>query len=211
MSLALLFQLNLSPAHALVKLGPEIKTDIKGVKLSESAKIDDATPALNRVTQGLRQKKVVFAWFSVYVAQIFSTSTKPDFTSISNLKEALIKGLPVVVSMTFVRDVGIDKIVEGFKEVFEANKMDPKKAPYSDFLDAIQKSGDEVKDRQNFFFAFNQTAGKESFSVQTNGKEIYTLMDQAPGATTPFFNMWLGKPVDSGLEQLQDQLLKPNP
>ena len=196
------------PAHALAKFGSDSKIEIKNVKLAESAKTDEAGTALPRVTQGLRQKKVVFAWFSVYIAQIFTANTKTDFSSIEKLKESLNANKPVIVSMTFLRDVEIEKIIEGFNDVFKENKMDVAKAPYSDFLAAIKKTG-EVKDRQTFFFTFNQVAGKESFAVETRGKEVFSLKDQAAGTITPFLNMWLGKPTDSGLEQLQEYLLKP--
>jgi len=195
-------------ATALVKFGPETKTDIKGVKLSTTASIDDATPALNRITQGLRQKKVVFAWFSVYVAQVFTNVAKPDFSSVKKLKESVASGMPAVLTMTFVRDVDIGKIIEGFTDVCKKNDMDTTTAPVKDFLDAIQKNGD-ITDQQTIFFAFTQNAGKESLSVQTKGKEVFALKDQAPGTTTPFLNMWLGKSADSGLDQLQDQMLNP--
>jgi hypothetical protein len=204
--LSLLFQLSGTQAFALAKLGSPIAKEIKGVKLSETAQANDGGVALNRISQGLRQKKVVFAWFNVYVAQFF-TAAKPDFTSAAKLKASLAAGYPLVVSMTFLRDVDIGKITEGFKDVFQENGMDVAKSPNKEFLDAIQKTGD-VKDRQSVFFVFDQTAGKESFSVQTNGAEIYSLKDQAPGSITPFLNMWLGKTPDKGLANLQDDILK---
>jgi len=212
--LAILIQLTLGskPTQALVGMGPDAKKDIQDVKLSELVKIDESTPSLPRLTQGLRSKKVVFAWFSVYVAQVFSSNAKPDFSSIVKLKESLTKGLPVVVSMTFVRSVDIGKIVDGFEEGFKENAMDAIKPPYSDFLAAIKKSGD-VKDRQKFFFTFLSsgptTGEKRSLSVETNGKEIFSLKDQTPESVNSFFNIWLGKPSDSGLEKLQEAFLKP--
>jgi hypothetical protein len=201
---------NLPNAHAMVKLvtNTAIAKDIKGVKLSEYAKLDDGVTSLPRITQGLRQKKVVFAWFSVYVAQVFSATAKPDFSSVEKLRESLQKGMPLVFSMTFLRDVGIDKISEGFVEGFKENKMDVKVAPYSDFLSAVQKSGDVV-DQQQYLFVFSENAGKESLSFQTHGKEIFSLKDQAQATIESFLDLWFGKPADSGLEQLQNQLLKP--
>ena len=210
LGLLVLIQLSGINAQALVAFGPETKKDIKDVKLSESVKIDDATAALPRITQGLRQKKVVFAWFSVYVAQVFSSAAKPAFTSIADLKTSLFEGLPTVISMTFVRSVDIGKIVEGFEEEFKENKIDGTKAPYSDFLAAIKKSGD-VKDRQKFFFVFSGTADKRSLGVETDGKQIFSLKDQSSDSVNSFLNIWFGKPADSGLEKLQDQFLKPTP
>ena len=209
LGVVLLLQLSLSEANALVKFGPSVKQEIKGLKLSESVQISDGGVGLSRITQGLRQKKVVFAWFSVYVTQIFSSTAKPNFTSVEQLKSSLGLGYPLVVAMTFVRKVEISKISDGFTEVFKENKIDADQVPYRDFIAAVKASGD-VSDRQTYFFVFDQAAGKESLSVQTNGKEIFTLKDQSPGTIGSFLNMWLGKPTDSGLEQLQKSLLKPN-
>jgi hypothetical protein len=207
-STVLIFQLNGSPALALMSLGADSKTQIKDVALSETAKIDETSGDLPRVTQGLRQKKVVFAWFSVYVAQVF-TKAKPDFTSIKKLKTSLKNGLPLVVSMTFLRNVEIEKIVEGFHDVFKENKMDSSLPPYSDFLEAVKKTGSQLKDRQKLFFAFTSQADKWSFVGETNGKEFFSLKDQPADQVEPFLNMWFGKYSDSGLEQLQGYLLKP--
>ncbi len=207
LSVALLSLSLAAPSQALVKMGAPEKTEIKGIALSSTAQVDEQSPALKRVTQGLRQKKVVMAWFSVYVAQFFSNSAV-DVKSVSSLKESLLKGLPVIVTMTFARDVDNEKIVDGFKEVFQENGTDIESAPFKDYIEAVQKSGD-VKDRQVYTFVFSQDKGKESFRFQTNGKEFYAIQGQAPGTLSKFMNMWLGKPVDSGLEQLQEQVLKP--
>ncbi len=204
-------------AFALVKAGPTGKTEIKELKLTESVQADEAGAALPRVTQGLRQKKIVFAWVSVYVAQFF-TAAKPDFSSIEKLKDSLNAGRPLVVSMTFLRDVGNEKIVNGFKEVFEKTGVDVKADPFSKCLDAVKTIG-EVKDHQVLYFVFTKGKDKDTFSAQTNGKEFYSLSD-APGKLDSFLNMWVGTPklkengkdreeFDSGLEQLQKQLLKP--
>ncbi len=204
----LLLQLGSTPAHALVKWGPESKSDIKEVKLLDTVSVSEGSPALKRVTQGLRQKKVVFAWFSVYVAQIFSNGAKIEFDTVAHLKSSLKESLPVVVSMTFLRDVGIDKIVEGFSEGFKENKVDLNEAPVRDFLNAIQKSGD-INNHQVISFIFNQNGAQVSFTVETKGSEIFALKNQTLASIEPFFNIWLGAPSDSGLEKLQAQFLKP--
>lgn len=196
-----------SPAHALVKMGTAEKTEIKDIALTSSVQLDEKSPALKRVTQGLRQKKVVMAWFSVYVAQFFSNGAA-EFKSVSTLKDSFLKNLPLVVTMTFVRDVGNDKIVDGFKEVFKENKIDVESAPYKNYIEAVRASGD-ITDRQVFTFAFTREKGKESIRFQTRGKELFAVDGQPEGTISNFLNMWLGKPVDSGLEQLQEQVLKP--
>jgi hypothetical protein len=196
-------------AMGSVVFGPASKKEIKGVKLSDSvmAEVGGSQVELKRVTSGLRQKKVAVFWASVYVAQVF-TNANVDFTSIEKVRESLIAGLPVVVTMTFVRDVSIDKIVDGYKEVFSANGANVEQDPYAQILTAVKQSGD-VKDRQTYYFTFaKSTAGKERFSFWTNGKERYALDDASPGVLDHLFTMWFGKAPDSGLEQLQEETLK---
>jgi|GEM_PF-1644837 len=198
-----------SDAVTGIELGAASKHDIKDVKLLENVKLDvGGKPlALMRVTSGLRQKKVALFWFSVYVNQVF-TNSKADFSSLDQFRKSLMNGLPVVVTMTFVRDIPIDKIVDGYREVFEENGVDPKAPVYAEFLNAIQKSGD-VKDRQTYSFAFTRdSAGKNRFSFWTNQHEFYSLNDVKTADLENFFSMWYAKPSDSGLEQLQEQILK---
>ena len=110
--------------------------------------------------------------------------------------------------MTFVRDIPIDKIVDGYREVFEANNVKTENEPYSTFLEAVKKSGD-VKDRQTYYFTFAKSAtGKDQFSFWTNHKERFVLSDAKPGVLKNFFAMWFANAPDSGLEQLQEHFLK---
>jgi hypothetical protein len=191
------------------EFGPASKKEIKDVKLSESIKADigGQVTELKRATSGLRQKKVALFWASVYVNQVF-TNGSVDFSSIAKVRESLVAGLPVMVTMTFVRDIPIDKIVDGYKEVFEANGVKADQAPYSDFLAAIKKSGD-IKDKQTYYFTFAKSkAGKDLFSFWTNGKERFALSDAGSDGLHNFLGMWFGKATDSGLEQLQEEMLK---
>ena len=145
-----------SALSAPVRFGPVSTRKIKDVAISESVQVPngDQPLSLRWVTSGLRQKKVAVFWANVYVAQIFSNE-KLDLTSVSALRASIIKGLPVVLSMTFVRDVDVKKIVEGFKEGFSENQVKVDVTPYSKFLEAVQKSGD-VKDQQTYFFVFKK-------------------------------------------------------
>ncbi|MBS1959057.1 MAG: hypothetical protein JST80_06255 [Bdellovibrionales bacterium] len=193
--------------------------EIKGVKLSDSAKVDIKTitkkgesyvsKEIKRATKGLRQKKVAFFWASVYVAQVF-TDAKLDFANIDKLRESLITGVPFVVTMTFVRDVGIDKIVDGYSNVFKGNGVKLDEEPFKDFLDAVKKSGD-VKDKQVYEFQFiNDAAAKFEVKFSTKDKVQYTAKGLTEEQFENFAKMWFGKAVDSGLEQLQEQMLKPD-
>ena len=191
------------------EFGAKSKTTVKDVVLSDSIRADigGKSVELKRITSGLRQKKVALFWASVYVGQVF-TNAPVDFTSIEKLNASLNAGLPVVVTMTFVRDVPIDKIVDGYKEVFTANGVKIDSEPYAKFLDAVKTSGD-IKDKQTYYFTFAKSAsGKNQMNFWTNGKERFALNDASAAQIKDFFGMWFGKAVDSGLEQLQEQFLE---
>lgn len=201
-----------APANETVgaaEFGAKSTKVVKDVTLSDTirAEIGGKSVELKRVTSGLRQKKVALFWASVYVGQVF-TNASVDFTSIDSVNSSLNAGLPVAVTMTFVRDIPIDKIVDGYKEVFEANGVKADEQPYAEFLDAVKKSGD-IKDKQTYYFTFAKSAaGKNQFSFWTNGKERFILADTSPEVLKHLFGMWFGKAIDAGLVQLQEQWLK---
>ncbi len=199
-----------SPAFALIEMGPKSATKIKDTTLVESVTSADAAGkpvVLKRFTQGLRQKKVALFWVNVYVAQMFSAQ-KPDFASIDKLRASIAKGIPAVISMTFLRDIGVSKIIDGFKEGLKENGVKTDAAPYSKFLDAVKASGD-VKDGQTYHVAFSGDDKKVTISFQTNGKEYFNMADADAATMDSLLKIWVGKPVDSGLEKMQEQLLKP--
>ena len=191
------------------KFGSPTAKKMKEVTLSDSVKIQngDKTDSLKFQTAGLRQKKVAVFWASVYVAQVFSNS-KLDFTSIAALRESIMKGMPMVLTLTFLRDVDAKKVMDGFKDNFKENDVKVDTTPYNKFLEAVQKTG-EVKDKQTYFFSFAQDKEKMSLAFSIDGKEIYTLADGDAKTTESFLKLWFGKPADSGLEKLQAELLKP--
>ena len=94
------------------------------VTVSETVKLEVAGKSveLKRVAQGLRQKQIAFIWPKVYAAQFF-TNGKVDLTSTENFRTSLLANLPVVVSMTFVRDVDSKKIIDGYTEVLKEDVL----------------------------------------------------------------------------------------
>lgn len=113
-----------------------------------------------------------------------------------------------MVTMTFLRDVGIGKIVDGFKESFSENGIKAEAAPYSKLLDGVKQSGD-VKEGQIYYAVFSGDEQKAQISFQTNGKEYFVMNDADNTTLTNILKIWFGKPADSGLEELQKQFLKP--
>lgn len=192
--------------------------ELAGVQLASTYQHNHKS-SLKRVTQGLRQKKVVLANFDVYVLQIFSNANidfktlqaieddKGITPAVNQLKDALERESPIDITMTFVRDLSSGKIVEGFEDVLNENGITRKDAGVDQFLKSLTDLK-ELKDKQALSFAFQKVGEKEQIRLETNGKEVFSIQDAPKGTISKFLNIWLGKPV-SGLENLQAQLLKP--
>ncbi len=201
--------LNGSLSHAAapspVEFGNKIAIKIKDVALSENAKVTLGanSTSIKRVGSGLRYKKIAFITANVYVGQLFSNG-KVDQTSLSTLKDSVIKNLPAVMTLTFLRDVGADKLSNGFKETLSENGVKIDQAPYSAFLEAVKTAG-EMKEGESYQLLF----GSNSFSFSAHGNEFYHLENASNEVLGSFMMIWFGKAPDSGLESFQKDLLKP--
>ena len=183
-----------------LEFGPKASAKIKDVTLSESAKLTTGAESvqLKRVASGLRYKKIAFLSVNVYVGQIFSNA-KVDQSTLAALKDSLYKNQPFAFTMTFLRDVGAEKLANGFKETLSENGVKVDTDPFSKFLDEVKLAG-EMKEGDTYGFVFNGN----SFSFSAHGKEFYHLA----AAPAEFLMIWFGKAPDSGLESLQKDLLK---
>jgi len=188
-------------AKSPIEFGAKTAIKIKDVALSESAKLTTGATSvqLKRVASGLRYKKIAFITANVYVGQIFSNA-KIDQSSLAALKDSLYKNQPFAFTMTFLRDVGAEKLTNGFKETLSENGVKVDQEPYNKFLDAVKTAG-EMKEGESYDYVFNGNA----FSFSAHGNEFFHL-DNAPDG---FLMVWFGKAPDSGLESLQKDLLKP--
>jgi hypothetical protein len=187
------------------QFGAKSKLKVHDVLLSDSVTLDssDHPLELKRITQGLRRKSIAIVWVSVYVAQVFSADPKTaDLKSIDALRESLLKNLPLVVSMTFVRDVDVGKLVDGYKEVFEKNSVPMEKAPYDGILKSVRLAGD-VTEGQTYFFTFT----KGTFTFETKGSKPYTVKDLDESTQRNLLKMWFAEPADSGSKKMQVKLL----
>lgn len=187
-----------------LEFGPKTTTKIKEVALSESVKLTtgSTTVQLKRVASGLRYKKVLFVTANVYVGQLFSNA-KVDQSSLSALKDSLAKTPPSVMTLTFLRDVGADKLSNGFKETLSESGVKVDQDPFTKFLDAVKTAG-EMKEGESYELVFSGN----SFSFSAHGSEYYRLDGASAETLGSFMMIWFGKAPDSGLESLQKDLLK---
>ncbi len=196
-------------AHAgILELKPETRT-IEGVKLSDSAFLTSGEKkiALKRFAAGLRKKKVAIFWADVYVGQIFSTEgleTPPK--SIEAGLETLSKQPVVAITLSFLRDVSVDKMKAAFEDSLETNNIDPKSEAMKPLFAVVEKSGG-MKDKLTTTIVLERTLdGKESFRFENGIGEVQSSSIES-GAIRKILTMWFGKPADSGVERLHQQFL----
>ena len=188
-----------------VEFGPKTAIKIKDVSLSENVKlaVGASSVLLRRVASGLRYKKIAFITANVYVGQFFS-GAKVDQTSLVSLKDSLLKNPPTVLTMTFLRDVGAEKLSNGFKETLGENNIKADQEPFNRFLEAVKTAG-EMKEGESYDMVF----GSGLFLFSAHGIEYFRLDNASPEVMNSFMMIWLGKAPDSGLESLQKDFLKP--
>ncbi len=209
-ALALFGALFSAPASfaGILELEPETRT-IEGVKLSDSAVLTagEKKIKLKRFAAGLRKKKVAIFWANVYVGQVFSTeglASPPK--SIEEGLETLAKQPVVAITLSFLRDVSVDKMKAAFEDSLQTNKIDPKAEAMKPLFSVVEKSGG-MKDKLTTTIVLERAPdGKESFRFE-NGKGEVQASGVESGAIRKILTMWFGKPADSGVERLHKQFL----
>lgn len=208
-SLLIALMLSTSPAWAGVMVMTPTSKILEGVKLAESAVTtsDGKTITLKPYAVGLRKKKIAVFWANVYVGQIFSTAGLPTPPhTIQEGLEALSKQPVVAISMSFLRDVSVERMKDAFSEALEANGIDPEAESLKPLFAVVKNSGGMIDQRTTTIILERSTDGRESFRFENGKGEIQTSPVQA-GTIRKILTMWFGKPADSGVERLQNQFL----
>ncbi|MBK7963673.1 MAG: chalcone isomerase family protein [Bdellovibrionales bacterium] len=179
---------------------------IAEVTLAESAvwTLAGKNQNLKMVSAGLRTKKVVFVNVSVYVAEWFVSSTAPWAQSIENLKNLA----PVVMRMTFLRDIEAPKIESAFRESLVANKIDLTEPPFKAFLKAFLENGDIKKKSSMTLAGHFEPDGSEVLSFESTSNKV-TEIKGPSGFLQKIYSIWFGESADSGLADLKKALLEP--
>jgi hypothetical protein len=183
---------------------------IEEVKLAKEATLklpDGKSFGLKPYVKGLRRKKVALFWAKVYVGQVFTGDALSAPKSISEAYEALTKQNAVAISLTFVRHVNADKVVDAFADSFNENGIDPKTdASVKPLLEVLKKGGD-MNDKQTMTVALTKAADGGETIAYDNGKGDVQTASLEKGTSAKVLKLWFGKPADSGVERLQKQFL----
>lgn len=158
--------------------------ELAGVKMDEAVTVGGKSLKLNGV--GLRKKSI----FKVYVAGLYLEAASKDGHAI-----AAADG-PKALRMQFVRSVDKAKLVEAYKEGFEANAKE-KAAAQKANVDKFYGLIGDVKDGTVMTFTYVPGTGTV---VARDGKDIGTI--EGKDFAEALFLIWLGpKPPSEDLKK----------
>jgi hypothetical protein len=163
---------------------PAAAAELAGAKLPDTMTVGGKTLKLNGL--GLRKKAI----FKVYVGGLYLEAPSKDAAAV------LAADAPKAVTMNFLRSIEKAKLVEAYKEGFEANakeKAAAQKATVDKFLALVA----DVKEGSLFTVAYVPGAGT---TVLVDGKEAGKF-EGKPFADV-VFALWLGpKPPSADLQK----------
>jgi len=160
---------------------------------------------LESLGKAIRHKPLFLVNVKVYVAQLFGADPKSFAgTNSESALNSLVFSPAMAMRMTFLRTVSGARIEESFRKACEANGIDPSEGSFSRFL-AIVKAGLYVKKGDSILVWGLKENGKDVVFYRVGGKT--ERVEGESGFLRQVFSLWLGKPVDSGMEKLQKEIL----
>lgn len=168
---------------------------VSGVTLTDSVSFDNLGGTnLKSVAAALRQKKVAFLNFDVYVAQILLPETTTWDKKSSTFEASPAAG----IMMTFLRDVSAVDVSTAFADGLKKNKIATDSAPLQDFLKKVASLGD-IKKNEVLSLIRLQKPNEDTLLIEIKGR-FSEKITSPTGWTTGVLQIWSGSPSDSGLQ-----------
>jgi len=185
---------------------------LNGVNLKATATLNDKdgrpTPLkLEILGAGLRTKQVLIAEVKVYVAQLFSDN-KAGFSRDANtgLSTLVQSSSRVALKLDMLRTVSAASLVASFKDALAANNY-ALDAELTNALGLMEKGADATSGK-SITLLMTKDGGKTNLYYEDT-KGVTVSMSASPEMMKKIMSIWLGKPVDDGLDALKTQMLKP--
>lgn len=177
-------RLSLSLALALAFSPAAFAGELAGVKLPDTKTVGGKTLKLNGM--GLRKKAI----FKVYVGGLYLEAPSKDAAAV------VAVDAPKSITMRFLRSVGRDKLIEAFKEGFEANAPQ-KVAGQKAAIEKMYAMVADVKDGSDLTFTYVPGTGT---TVSRDGKDVGTI--EGKEFAEALFLLWMGpKPPSEDLKK----------
>ena len=173
------------------------------VTLTQSIEMEELGGAkLKSVAHALRNKKVAFMNFKVYVGELLM----PADSSWTQKPSEFLSSSPAGFQMTMLRDVPAEKMMNAFNDSLKENEVDVKSEPVKAFLAAVKKIGD-LKEKDAFLIVRKKAEKTDDVLVYIAGREK-EIVSGPSGWSDNILKIWAGKPADAGLENMQKEIFK---
>jgi hypothetical protein len=170
---------------------------------------DGATIPMTTIGGGLRKKKVLFANVRVYVAQfLVSTSDVGKFVRDSNgTLDSTDSLAAVAMYLSFRRTVSSRQLTESLEAAMAVNGYNVSDSPDLQALSKVMLAADTIKAGSvGVLVAVHVDATHDLVLYQSPSGAISSIRGQA-GLKRALMSAWFGRPADSGLRALRDEIL----
>jgi hypothetical protein len=190
--------------------GPQ---QLSGVVLNKTASINDASGKptalkLDLLGAGLRSKTVLVVEAKVYVAQLFSDN-KAGFSRDGGALTSLAQNSNrVALKIDMLRTVDANTLAASFKEALAANgyAID---AELNNLITAVQSAAEATSGKAVTLLLVKDTKNNQTDLYYEDTKGAVKSFVGSQQLMTKVLSIWLGTPVDKGLEKMKNQLLQP--
>lgn len=187
--------------------------NLNGVVLQKTAVINDAAGKptslrMDLLGAGLRSKTVLVVEAKVYTLQLFSDN-KAGFSRDGNALSSLVKNSSrVALKLDMLRTVSASSLAGSLKEALSANgyAID---AELTNVLSLFEKSAEATQGKSVSVLLMKDTAKNKTNLYYEDTKGVQQSLVGSPELMTKILAIWLGKPVDDGIQKLKTALMSP--
>jgi hypothetical protein len=152
--------------------------------------------ALEKIGEGIRQKKIAFFNIDVYHASLLVHDKILWNNNVSSNLEKLMQQKAVEFQMKMLRSVDQQKIKDSFVDAFETNQFNLNHPGIKQFFHHLEKIK-EVKEKEKFVFKSIALNDVEVFFP--DGKSERLIFDDMRKI---IFSIWFGIPADDGIQKM---------
>jgi hypothetical protein len=187
--------------------------NLNGVVLNRSVAINDSTGkptalVMDLLGAGLRSKTVLVVEAKVYTLQLFSDN-KAGFSRDANALASLVKNSNrVALRLDMLRTVSSSALSDSLKEALAANGYTTD-AELNNVLGLFGKSAEATNGKSVSVLLVKDTKNNKTNLYYEDTKGALQSMVGSPELMTKILSIWLGTPVDGGIQKLKNALMTP--
>jgi hypothetical protein len=199
-----------SASASILTSEPSGKT-IENVAIAKSAtaKIADRNLTLQTVGAGLRSKRVAVVNVKVYVTQLMLSDSTHYVRTDAGALDSAATSPSSALRLDFLRSVDAQTVQLAFRDSLIANQVDLNDTGIKAFLDAVSAGGDAAQGKALTIVLEHLPTGQEAVTYEDNAGKATTVVS-GQGLVRKILSIWLGKPADSGLNNLKKSLIEGN-